>query len=195
MVRVCERSSPTATRVQSFFTSPNNNPMDVSHSPDYKTELQVLVEHLHPKRLLCIGPEEPVLTPYADAAPDRELVGIEGANPLDALSGLGTFDFTYVSGTVEFMEKDRAMVLLSRLRDLSSRYLALLVSIGEGAGQISTWTSSDLLALGMVCRGSYHCQGRPLHLYTFDLATYKFTPDWFNPKHWAHPERWDKDWW
>jgi hypothetical protein len=171
--------------------------MDVGHEPDYKTDLLSLVEHLRPARLLCIGPEASIFTPYAESSADRRLVSIsiDEVDPLDILSGLGVFDFAFISDTVERMEKSRARVLLSRLRDLHSRYLALLVPVGEVAGQRNLWAPGELLALGMVRRAAYRQGAATFHLYTFDVATYKFTPDWFNPKYWAHPERWDKDWW
>lgn len=169
--------------------------MELGHGPDYKADLLALVERLRPSRLLCIGPEAPILAPYAEAAPERGLISITEEDPTHALSGSGRFDFAYLSRTLEFMDKPRARALLSRLRDLHARYLALLVPIGARGGQRSTWASADLLALGMVRQGSYREPAGVLHLYTFDLATYKVTPDWFNPKHWAHPERWDKEWW
>lgn len=29
----------------------------------------------------------------------------------------------------------------------------------------------------------------------YDIASYKTVPDWLNPRHWAHPERWNKTRW
>lgn len=29
----------------------------------------------------------------------------------------------------------------------------------------------------------------------YDIASYKAVPDWLNPRHWAHPERWNKARW
>ncbi len=29
----------------------------------------------------------------------------------------------------------------------------------------------------------------------YDIADYKSVPDWLNPRHWAHPERWNKARW
>ncbi|MDD3447840.1 MAG: DUF6231 family protein [Gammaproteobacteria bacterium] len=34
-----------------------------------------------------------------------------------------------------------------------------------------------------------------VHLYGFDIATYKVTPDWLNSRYWANPELWDRYWW
>ncbi|MGD8939893.1 MAG: DUF6231 family protein [Gammaproteobacteria bacterium] len=34
-----------------------------------------------------------------------------------------------------------------------------------------------------------------MHVYAFDIASYKTTPDWLNNKYWANPELWDKHWW
>lgn len=31
--------------------------------------------------------------------------------------------------------------------------------------------------------------------YVFDLYDYKLTPEWLNNRFWAHPERFDQDWW
>lgn len=30
-----------------------------------------------------------------------------------------------------------------------------------------------------------------IHIHSYDLATYKPTPDWLNARYWAHPERWE----
>ena len=30
-----------------------------------------------------------------------------------------------------------------------------------------------------------------MHVFYYDLATYKTVPDWLNARHWAHPERWE----
>ena len=30
-----------------------------------------------------------------------------------------------------------------------------------------------------------------MHIYYYDLDTYKTVPDWLNARHWANPERWE----
>jgi hypothetical protein len=30
-----------------------------------------------------------------------------------------------------------------------------------------------------------------MHVYYYDLDTYKTVPDWLNARYWAHPERWE----
>lgn len=47
---------------------------------------------------------------------------------------------------------------------------------------------NDFLSFGMQRLVEADEHGRSLYL--FDLHTYKPTPDWLNPRFWAHPERW-----
>lgn len=43
-------------------------------------------------------------------------------------------------------------------------------------------------ALGFVCEAVDAEAG--VRIQSYDLATYKSTPDWLNARFWAHPERW-----
>lgn len=106
---------------------------------------------------------------------------------------LGGFDLVFVRGVLEHLPKGEAVTLLGRLRDRHTRRLYALVPMGaDWPGHASVWEQNDLIALGMERAGVCGESGQPLHLYKFDIHTYKTTPDWFNSKYWAHPELWDK---
>lgn len=45
----------------------------------------------------------------------------------------------------------------------------------------------DYLALGFLCLPPW----RGWRCYAYDLYRYKQTPEWLNPRFWAHPERWE----
>ncbi|MBI2383193.1 MAG: hypothetical protein HYV18_03885 [Gammaproteobacteria bacterium] len=75
--------------------------------------------------------------------------------------------------------------LLAALRDRhAGRTLAIL-------DERSPVQAAECAALGF--RRVAHTPG--LDLFRFDLYDYKDRPDWLNPRHWAHPELWDKFRW
>ncbi|MGA8262441.1 MAG: DUF6231 family protein [Arenicellales bacterium] len=107
------------------------------------------------------------------------------------------YDLGIVTETIEALGKREALHLLSRLRDLHTARFCLAVPVGEDwQGLKSTWTSNELLAVGMTLVNSYENEpGRRLHLYKYDIGTYKATPRWLNPDDWANPELWNKYRW
>ena len=87
-------------------------------------------------------------------------------------------------------------MIIARLRDLYSKFLLVAVPIGrDWQGLRSHWDCVELRALGLRLIKRYTYQGKPLHLYQFDIIDYKTTPDWLNSRHWANPEMWDKARW
>jgi hypothetical protein len=48
---------------------------------------------------------------------------------------------------------------------------------------------ADFRALGFIREAFDPETG--LRIQSYDLATYKSTPDWLNARYWAHPERWE----
>lgn len=163
----------------------------------YSDELTNLAQRLNPQSLLAIGPGMKArFRDFAAGHPDCRLDFLGAADVLNGLQGRGIYDLVVLSGVIESMDKARAGTLLGCLRDQHARELALVVPIGsDWPEQESHWERNDLLAFGMSLQGSYEEQGRPVHLYRFSLRDYKATPEWLNPKYWAHPELFGKFRW
>jgi hypothetical protein len=106
------------------------------------------------------------------------------------------YDICIVANTLERMDKASAGQLIARLRDLLTQRLFIVVPTGDGWPDLeSNWEMADLIGFGMHLVADYELEGRHMQMYKFDLADYKQTPDWLNARHWAHPERWDKERW
>lgn len=157
-------------------------------------DLRAAVEAIAPRALLALGPEAgPPLQTYVAAHAECVLTTVDAGDWLREVGGLGSFDLAFVRGVLEHLPKRDGMTLLGQLRDMHARRLYALVPLGEGwPGHASAWEQNDLIALGMVQVAVCADSPLPLHLYKFDIHTYKTTPDWFNSKYWAHPELWDK---
>ena len=109
---------------------------------------------------------------------------------------LDRHDLALVANTLEYIPKGRAEIVLSRLRDMCSERLYLLLPTGkEWEGHESRWHPIDLVAFGLVVAERYTVDGKSVRLFCHDLYDYKQTPDWLNAKHWANPELWDKFRW
>lgn len=150
--------------------------------------LHAAVEAAAPRTLLALGPDagQP-LDAYAAAHGECALT----AMPTADWDGMGSFDLVFVAGVVEHLSKGEATTLLCRLRDRHARRLYVVLPMGrEWASHASVWEQNDLIALGMERVGV--CAEERLHLYRFDIHTYKPAPEWFNSKYWANPELWDK---
>ncbi len=111
----------------------------------------------------------------------------DGAGDLAAararLARVGRFDAAVVSGV-------EAPEILGRLRDL---HAARVCALADGALEPGSPRARVPSALGYVRTGAPLAGGEAL--YEFDIDRYKRTPDWLNARHWAHPERWDKERW
>jgi hypothetical protein len=154
-------------------------------------DLKILLETTRPTSLLLIDPDPGALPAEALVlCPNCQITTLQD-DVLTRLQKLGCFDLAIVANTVEHLDLKTAGILLARLRDLQTRRFVVLVPIGIGWEQHrSHWENTDLLSYGMTLMKRYRVDGKPLHLYHYAIASYKFTPDWFNSKHWAHPERW-----
>lgn len=153
--------------------------------------MSAALESIQPRTVLALGARA---CAAAEALPGRhDITGIAHGPWLNQVDRLGAFELVFVAGVAEQLPKPEAITLLGRLRDLHTRRLLLLIPLGDdGADRVSVWEQNDLIALGMEQIGACTEADAPLHLYQFDLLTYKRTPDWFNSKYWAHPELWDK---
>lgn len=159
--------------------------------PDYTADTRQLVETLDPASALCIGPDCEAI--FGTRPGLIKLAA--GAGIADRIAHLGRFDFAFLSRTLEYLDRREALMLLSRLRDCHGGHFAVLVPLGEWPGHMTIWTEQELLSLGLTMVSRYSRAHGELRLYAFNIATYKQTPDWFNANHWAHPERWNKEWW
>lgn len=78
---------------------------------------------------------------------------------------------------------DHALV---RLRDLFAKKIIVLADIG---------LEKQLRALGFNQLLEAVPENSSVHIWQFNILTYKHVPDWFNSKFWANPENWDKYRW
>lgn len=157
----------------------------------YKTDLDRVLAQIQPRSVLCLGAPCPEsVRNYVAAAAGR----LSRHLP-EPPQTLGPFDLIVVTGLLERLDKPQGEHLLASLRDLHGGRFLLTLAVGPRPQQASQWDMAELLALGLVLVGRYPDDGGETHLYRYDLADYKTTPEWFNPRFWAHPERWDKDFW
>ncbi len=156
--------------------------------PTIAGALGKLLERWRPARMLLVG-EDPdgVVTAWAAAAAHApELVR---RAPAEAASrpgpDAGRWDLAVlgpdVTATLPRAEAER---LVAALRDLHARRLVL--ALPEPAPQ--GWDTPACVALGLTPEAE-------ARLWRFDLYDYKETPDWLNPRYWAHPELWDRFRW
>lgn len=180
---------------------------------------QGVLPALRPATLLLVGGERDWLAPaYREAVPEGVLTwwpvesGPDATALPAALAGAPSngvrFDLAIVVGLLEQTNRQMAQTVLSRLRDLYVRRLVLRVDMAGAHAR--GWSEADLLAMGLYRMGeaepgsgsgldsgygSAPGDVAALLTYVFDLYDYKTTPDWLNSRFWAHPERFDKDWW
>lgn len=157
-------------------------------------DLGELVAAADPASILAIGPRSgEVFRRYVAHHPDCNLQQIESVDGMQNPGVVGRFDVVFVGGVLEHLNKQRAAELISRLRDMHTKRLYVLVPMGKmWLEHTSHWEQNDLIAFGMELVNVYAENGWPFHLYKFDLHSYKGVPEWFNSKSWAHPELWDK---
>jgi len=152
--------------------------------------LRALLARWRPARVLLVG-EDPdgALAGWAAAA--RPPPAVVRRAPAEALADPapgegGRWDLAVlgpdVAGRLARPEAER---LVAALRDLHARRLVLALPDPVPAG----WETPACVALGLTPVGE---GGR---LWRFDLHDYKETPDWLNPRFWAHPELWDRFRW
>lgn len=152
-----------------------------------------------PNRILGIGDDaRRLLQSYAAASSACELETLEtkvAAERLLSAESERRYDFALVAGYLEHVDSAKGGTVIARLRDVLARRLCILVGAsGENDGE-SIWSDSELSAFGLTLLNRYEEGGRQLRLYGFDIASYKQTPDWLSPRHWAHPELWGRFRW
>ncbi|NIR31605.1 MAG: hypothetical protein GWN84_20295 [Gammaproteobacteria bacterium] len=164
---------------------------------DYERHVLQLVEEKAPKSILAVGVDgEALFAPYLRDRDERTLTRLGTHGVLDQLGRCGRYGFGLVADALEHLPKDEGSVLLARMRDLHTERFCILVPIeSPDPGHQSVWRHTELIAYGLTLLARYQENGQPFHLYGFDIASYKSTPDWLNPRYWAHPELWDKYRW
>lgn len=91
-----------------------------------------------------------------------------------------------VAGTLEALPAADARALLAALRDVVAAHVVVLVDLEQ-----APLDETALRALGF----RPHARDGAAALFGFDLYGYKDRPDWLGPRHWAHPELWDRFRW
>lgn len=165
----------------------------MSHPAD--TDIIQLVEEIAPESLLIVDLKEPdSLDGHLRQHPEWTVRKIHNSDVHEHITSSGQHDVAILRNTLEYLDKVRAGIVISRLRDVYSRRLLALVPIDSNAGASSqsTWQDADLIAYGMNQLAAYP-DGR--HLYEYNILNYKNVPDWLNAKNWANPELWDKYRW
>lgn len=152
-----------------------------------------------PRRLIAVGEDaQRLLRDYAGASPQCELETLEtkdAAERLQSLESERRYDFALIAGYLERVDSAEGGAVIARLRDVLARRLCVVVGAGkEGCGE-STWSDAELSAFGLTLLSEFEEGGKKARLYGFDIASYKQTPEWLSPRHWAHPELWDKFRW
>lgn len=160
-----------------------NFPMFTTHRAD----LTILLDVVRPASLLLIDPA--AIEPPPVGA-DCRVTHLRAVDPVQ-LAALDRHDLGVVANTLERLDRKTGGLLLGRLRDLLTRRFVVLVPLGAGwEGLESRWEMADLLGYGMSLMVRYQENGWPLGLFHYAIESYKTTPEWFNSRHWAHPERW-----
>ncbi len=155
---------------------------------DHHAAQRMLANVLHqeqPATYLVIGNPAP-LDPGPDVADGPAPTGLALEAATDLLTELGRQDLVLVGGLEALPRKD-GEILLSRLRDVYARRVLARVVLG------GTWRHNDMTAFGFTRLAEMDPADGVL--YGFDVASYKTTPDWLNPRYWANPELWDKYRW
>jgi hypothetical protein len=157
------------------------------------------IEAWQPRRLMAIGDEAGrLLQSYAHAVDGCELEVLETGEDAERLLSAESersYDFALVAGYLEFVDGDKGGAVIARLRDVLARRLCVLVGTSEESRGETNWSDAELSAFGLTLLSRHQEDGGQLRLYGFDIASYKQTPEWLSPRHWAHPELWGRFRW
>jgi hypothetical protein len=163
----------------------------------FKQHIIARVQEVSPASILALGPDSAALfADYLQAHPECRCTELQGKDVIMQLDQTGLYDFGLIYRLLEHLNKPKAGVLLSKMRDLHTKRFFALVPMGTDYPEhASLWEAADLIGYGMSFVAAYQQDGRLCHLYKFDIVDYKVTPEWLNSKYWAHPELFDKYRW
>ena len=149
--------------------------------------LDRVLQETSPRHYMVIGDARPLdPEPVAADTSRTTITRLAPEETLDALSRHGRQDLVLV-GALEVFPRADGEILLSRLRDLYAR--RVLARLRPSAD----WEHRDMTAFGFTRLARLGDDDGLL--YGFDMATYKTTPDWLNPRFWANPELWGEYRW
>ena len=162
-----------------------------------QSELKSIIQQFQPKQILSIGPAgQELFADYLTSCKQCVLREFSASPTLDLLDNYGRFDLVFVSHVLEKMPKPAAEQLIARLRDLHCDRLIIVIPIGmDWPNHVSHWQQADLLGLGFSLLAEFHSNKHRVHIYAFDIASYKTTPEWLSSTYWANPEMFNKYWW
>ena len=164
-------------------------------------DIETLINECQPRSLLVIGDQAELF--IQDYVAQKRMLGQECSvtslaieDALDYLQKSLRFDVCIVTDALEFLDKERAGQLIAALRDLRTDRFLIVVRIGDQWEKLnSTWQTVDLLAYGLKLVNRYHSENKPIHVYKYDILTYKKTPQWLNASNWANPQLWERFRW
>jgi len=140
-------------------------------------------------RVLVIGT---LPVPAVDARTGVSIIRFDKPSGIAAL-GKDTFDIAIVADALSGMQRDSAIALLARLRDVQARQVLVISRDGGTTGEV--FSDTDFRAYGFRLLQTQTSAGQCWRVHEFSIDSYKVTPDWLNAKYWAHPERFDKFRW
>lgn len=154
--------------------------------PGLLQRLTDMLADVRPERLLLVSGDSAL----ADALAPHSPIHLDGPNAWPRLADCPMASLAIVDGEAAVPDAD-VTPLLGRLRDV---YAGRVLVIGP-ARQREAWSRHILIGLGFRGFGATRDGDRRRPWYQFDIIDYKVTPDWLSPRHWAHPELWDKYRW
>lgn len=164
-------------------------------------DIDTLINECQPNSILTIGEQTKsfVSNYVAQKNSLNQKCIVRSVSFQDSLAYLqesARYDVGVVADTLEFLDKDESGQLIARLRDLHTARFVLVIRIGDQWQDLkSVWQTVDLLGFGMKLVNRYHVDDKPIHIYKYDITTYKKTPEWLNSKNWANPQLWDRFRW
>lgn len=132
-----------------------------------------------------------------DSAVLREVLGhpavtLFGSDVAETqLDALPRVALAVVDGAADFPSQTAAAQIVGRLRDVQANRVLVIA----GRDDHSPLGRQALIGLGFHRWASSQDADGRRRWYEFDMAHYKVTPDWLNPRNWANPALWDKYRW
>lgn len=156
-------------------------------TPTLEQRLADMLADLRPASLLLVSDSEAL----AAGVDGHDPVCLAGAEAWSRLGEAGATGLAIVDGEARVPDAE-VTPLLGRLRDV---YAGQVLVIGPARPR-PAWSRQVMIGLGFRAFGATtDAAGSRRPWYQFDIVDYKTTPDWLNPRHWAHPELWDKYRW
>lgn len=154
--------------------------------------LSETLARVNPQSVLVVSPDVPECIEEHCAELSAASVTHVVFDGLDvSLGDLPRFEFAFVSRTLERLSLNEANCLIGRLRDVHAKLLWVALP-ADGGGEFA---ARDAVASGLRLVRSDDSHAGAAQLFEFSLQFYKPAPRWLNAKHWANPQRWNKDRW